>query len=1142
MTTSTLFAQVASGRIEGTIADPSGALIPNATVTVRDIKRETRTKTTSNTAGAFIFPSLQPSTYQLTVEAPGFSKQVVENIELNVSATVAQAIRLEVGAVTEQVVVSAEAVRINTSDAQIGRNITLKDIDTLPQLARNPMALAVFQPGVQIDPGDNTFSRVNGTRQGSNNTRLDGIDSNDAVVPRLGLSMTPINVDSVEEFRIITNGGKAEYGRSAGGQVEMITRSGTNKFHGSAFEYLRNTKLNANTFFSNSSGLARPKFIQNIFGSSFGGPLRKDKTFIFGNYQGRRTSQEVVRNRTVPTPELKSGIFRWRAPGSTEVQSVNVPALDPTRRGIDPFVKTNSLDLLPNPNNTDLGDGLNLAGFRFNNPAGGYEDQYTIRADHQLWSTNRIFGRWSWQRQSSIDALNNQDAAFPGRPQGSQGGKRWGYSIGSDWSITPTMINELRVGYRSSSVDFVRPDRTKGPAMITNSWEDPIRTAFAQGRNSPVIDLTENLTKVAGKHTFKAGYTRQRVLQYGYNEAGIYPNLNLARTFGNAPAATLGPNGAVISPADRQRFENLYNDLLGRVSSINQTFYSNLETWQAAGTPRIRNFVFVDQGFFFQDDWKVSRTLTLNLGLRWEMFGPGDERDSLQGSLDKVGGINTISQINNFAVTRQSQYYNRDWNDLAPRFGFAWDPTGSGKTAIRGSYGIFYDRIIGATTSSVDGNTPGFAQATTSFPNQTAGADNRISTLTPAMYPQQPAAPVLIPPANRNISVIVFGDNLRSGYMQQFSFNIQREVLRNTVLDVGFVRTRGTKLFTWLDMNQPRVFGDFLTSFRELAAFSANGTAPSAGNTLVRMFGTPAAAVTGVGGTAILRDGLLGTAADNVDRTNFGRFAPAGISDFYLRNYPQFNQLITGTNHGESWYNSLQVSFRRTAGALRIFSNYTFSKSVDTISVDGNGFTATVDNYNLNQFRGRSDADRPHSFNGSAIYALPLGRGKRFGGDMPRWADSVIGGWEVGALMVWQSGSTLTVSSQRRTGPSTSNTWANYSGDRNIGEIKRLGNGVTFWDPALASQFTFPAAGEFGTSGRNTFRGPRYFNTDLSIVKTFKLFDTHRVNFRAEMYNAFNNANFGAPGTNILNGATFGRVSAIVGMARVAQMALRYDF
>ena len=161
---------------------------------------------------------------------------------------------------------------------------------------------------------------------------------------------------------------------------------------------------------------------------------------------------------------------------------------------------------------------------------------------------------------------------------------------------------------------------------------------------------------------------------------------------------------------------------------------------------------------------------------------------------------------------------------------------------------------------------------------------------------------------------------------------------------------------------------------------------------------------------------------------------------------------------------------------------------------------------------------------------------------MPRWADSVIGGWEVGALMVWQSGSTLTVSSQRRTGPSTSNTWANYSGDRNIGEIKRLGNGVTFWDPALASQFTFPAAGEFGTSGRNTFRGPRYFNTDLSIVKTFTLFDTHRVNFRAEMYNAFNNANFGAPGTNILNGATFGRVSAIVGMARVAQMALRYDF
>jgi hypothetical protein len=377
-----LCGQASTGRVEGIVMDSSGALMPNAKVTVRDMKRDIPVTSTTGADGHFIFPSLQPSTYQLVVEAAGFNKAVVENIEVNVSVTVSQQIKLEVGAVTEQVVVSAEAVRVNVSDAQLGRTITMKDIDTLPQLGRNPMALAVFQPGVAItNPGDTTFARINGGRQGSNNAKLDGIDVNDAVVPRLGLSLTAVNLDSVGEFRIITNGGKAEYGRNAGGQMEMITRSGTNSFHGNGYEYLRNTELNANTFFSNRSGLPRPKFIQNTFGGAFGGRLIKDKTFFFGNYQGQRTAQEVVRNRTVLTPEAKAGNFRYVVGGVT--QSVNIPSLDPLGRGIDPFVKTNALDLLPNPNNVELGDGLNTAGFRFNNPNSSYSDQFTIKADHQ---------------------------------------------------------------------------------------------------------------------------------------------------------------------------------------------------------------------------------------------------------------------------------------------------------------------------------------------------------------------------------------------------------------------------------------------------------------------------------------------------------------------------------------------------------------------------------------------------------------------------------------------------------------------------------------------------------------------------------------------------------------------------------------
>ena len=357
-----LLAQVSNGRIEGVVTDPAGAVVPNATVSARNNRTGTVVTANTNETGYYLFASLPPSNYTLTVEAPGFRKAQVENIELNVAVTLRQDVQLEVGSLAESVTVEASAIRVNTSDAQIGRSVTLRDIDTLPQLGRNPMALVPYTPGVSIDPGDNSFSRVNGTRQGSNNTRLDGIDANDAVVPRLGLSLTAFNVDSIEEFRVITNGGKAEYGRNAGGQVEMITRSGTNQWRGNAFEFLRNTKLNANNFFNNASGVARPKFIQNTFGASLGGPIMKEKWFVFGNWQTVRTAQEVVRNRTVLTPEAKRGLFRWNPPAGGGPQSFDIVANDPRKLGFDPATKK-LIDMLPDPNNFDVGDGLNTAGF-----------------------------------------------------------------------------------------------------------------------------------------------------------------------------------------------------------------------------------------------------------------------------------------------------------------------------------------------------------------------------------------------------------------------------------------------------------------------------------------------------------------------------------------------------------------------------------------------------------------------------------------------------------------------------------------------------------------------------------------------------------------------------------------------------------
>lgn len=1137
-----LAAQVLNGRLEIVVQDGSGSIVSGAKVSLKDKRRNADfgTPVTSDTAGLALFPSVRPSEYEVTAEAPGFRKSVVSGLELNASQTIRQVVVLEVGAVTESISVEATAASINVSDATIGRTVNMRSIDTLPQLGRTPLSLVAFVPGASVDPSDTTFTRINGARQGSNNSRLDGIDVNDAVVPRLGLSMTAVNTDSLEEVRIITNGGKAEYGRNAGGQVEMTTRGGGNEYHGGAFNFLRNTVLNANNWFNNASGTARPVFIQNIFGGQMGGPILRNKLFFFGNFQGRRTSQGVVRNRTVLTASAKQGIYTWA--GGT----FNIPANDPAGIGFDPKMRE-LFGLMPNPNNSDVGDGFNTGGFRFNVAAPSLEYQGTGKVDYVLKPTHRVFFRYSRQFNESIDSLNSAEQRYPGLPDGKQGGVRWGWAAGSDWTISPTIINEFRIGRQSAAVDFIRPYRDSGIAVISNLYTDPINNGLGQGRNSPVVDMTDNLTILRGKHTLKAGFSFRRILQYGYNYGGIYPDVNLSRTSaGNAPPATFGPQG--LSSANRQIFEGLYNDVLGRVGSVSQTFYSDLQTFQDAGTPRVRNTVFKDLGIFFQDDWRVTSNLTLNLGLRWENFGVPVETNGFQGSLDRVADLNTVANLDNLKIQKASSWYNPDRNNFAPRVGFAYQPFKNGKTVIRGNWGLFYDRMVGATSSLVDGNTPGFAQAIQTFPNGAGGTVRTVNNLAAADLPAKPGAPVTTLPLTRNQSVVVFNPDMKNGYAQQINFGFAHQVTQKTSVEVGMVRTMGVKLFTWQDINQPRIFGDFLNSFKELQAFSASGTPVSAGNTLSRIFGTPAAAVTALGATN-LAQGLAGTVADNLDRTasNFNRFAGAGVSNFYLRNYPQFNQVIYGMSGGSSSYNSLQLTLNhRTKNAILI-ANYTYSKSIDNTSVDGNGFTAPLDNYNFVNNRGRADFDRPHALNLSGSYTLPFGRGQRFASGANGFTHRVIGDWTLGGLMIMQSGTPFSVTSARRTTGSTSNMLANYSGDRNIGSVVKLGNGVQYFTPEEAARFTFPGAGEFGNSGRNAFRGPRFFNTDLSLSKPIPITERVKLQFRAEAYNLLNLPNFTTPGNSIVTAATFGRLSATANTssgtgARVMQMALRLDF
>ena len=323
-------------------------------------------------------------------------------------------------------------------------------------------------------------------------------------------------------------------------------------------------------------------------------------------------------------------------------------------------------------------------------------------------------------------------------PQGNQGGVRWGFSAGSDWTFTPTLINELRVGHQSASTDFNRPARLQGPTVISNLFTDPYSSAFAQGRNSPVNEVTDYLTKVNGKHTLKFGANVRLTEQWGYNLAGtsggIYPNVTTATTLGNNVPATVGPTGTSISSANRTTFENLYNDVLGRMNQVVQSYFSDLNTFQAAGSPRVRDFNVKELGFFAQDDWKIRRNLTLNLGMRWEFSGIPSEAGGLVGTIDQAASLSTSYASSNLTVKKGGQWYNHDMNNFAPRVGFAYDVKGDGKTAIRGGVGVFYDRMIGATISAVDGATPGFGQDVFVYPNAN-GTDVRAGDGIPAHAP-----------------------------------------------------------------------------------------------------------------------------------------------------------------------------------------------------------------------------------------------------------------------------------------------------------------------------------------------------------------------------------------------------------------------
>jgi hypothetical protein len=1130
-----LEAQTASIRLEGTVWDPAGNPLSGASLTAVEEERGFTAEVVSNEDGDYTFLALQSGTYTVTVKAKGFKDVVHRGLALIKPGVVEEIFTIEAAAVNVE---ATNQERPRFIDSETSTALSKRELEALPLRDRNPLSQIIYQPGVQVQAADPGASTVNGTRKAMNSAVMDGISTTDPLNPRMDTSLVTTSPDSISEIQIVTSGGKAEYGRSGGGQFLLVPRSGSKLWSGNFYDYFKSSNLDANEYFNNAAGLPRPKDTRNIFGGTLSGPAFGQNTLLFVNFEGNRTDRTITQYRQVLTPEAKKGLFRWYAPDDTSrsnLLSYDIVANDPRRLGIDPNV-ANILKKLPDPNYAGTGDGLNTYGYRFNGPVYLDQERLSVRIDHNLNSRHQFFLNLNGNRSEGTDIFNNALAPFPNEPSGIVKRNFWGVSAGLNLVLNPKMVNEFRVGYLQPKTDLYRPARSTGPMLLANSWSDPLDSSYPRSYDSRLFEASDTMSQVKGKHVFKYGIDFQYIRQGTVDYSGVYPNVTFGLNSGNAPASDIGPSEQLnISTEGRQAFEKLYNDLLGRIESVSQTYNSSLNSVFPAGMPKKREFAFQSYSAFIQDDWRISSNITLNLGLRYELGTVPNEKNGFQSVLDQADKISSSANIPNFKFV-SGDWRNKSLKDFAPRAGFAWDILGTGGTVLRGSYGIYYDRLIGAITNFIDTNSYGFSQAITLNPNST-GTDRRVSDGIPAIA--QPAAPVLQLPNARLPSVAVFDPNLRTPRIDQYNLTLEKK-WGPAVFEAGYLGSRGRRLFQYLNLNQTKTQGSFLQAFLELQDFRNNGTTVPASNPFIRLFGSPLAALNAVGGSNVDAN-LVGPVADTMDRGYYAGYPAAMISDFYIRNFPQFNNFIFGSATADSWYNALQAGMRMSGASYHVRANYTWSKSMDTMSSDGGVLALPYDSLHPENNKAPSDFDRTHVLNVACDYRIPFGSSVHKDSSIPKWLDALIGNWNLGILYVWDSGQRFSVTTSSQTAYAGVNSLADYSGSRNVGNHFTL-EGVDYWfNTDQVAAFTMPAAGSTGTSGRNSFTGPSYSNVDFSLFKYFRIGERKSLQLRMEAYNLFNKVRWDLPGTNIQD-PNFGVISSTVGTPRSLQLALRFQF
>ena len=1109
LTVHPVLAQFDTAAIVGTVRDERGDSVPAAKITVLSKATGLSQIATTNATGDFVFPAVKIGEYKITAEMQGFSRTVVDNVTATVNARQRVDIMLKIGQVTETITVVESAPLLETDSSSKGQVIGEKQLANLPMLGRNYSKLALLTPGVREsqagNQGDIAFRRegsynVNGLRSVFNNFLLDGVDNNFYGTTNQGFSNQAIqpSPDSVAEFRMMVNSYSAEYGRTGGAVMNVASKSGTNKFHGAAWDYLQNTALNATGFFKPTDN-KKPNVKRNQYGFTVGGPLVKDRTFFFADYEGSRYIANPFGLASIPSIDQRNGIL----PGDVRVpynftdssgRLVTAGTIIPAGQPI-PMTKfaRQVLAALPAPNRAGggvLGVASNFGG---EVPNRLDEDKGAIKVDHKINERVQSFFRYAQRRQNIIQ---------PGLISGFSGGNAIGtldvYNqqgiAGVTYTRSATELMEFRFAVTRAGMDRL-PAQVGGPSMrdlfgITGLPEgDRVRggvtpqdiTGFGRiGRQSTnpqaqfptTINLRANYSKLLRAHNLKFGYEWLNLFidvddtnpLYGIDGyGGAY-----SRPAGYTPPAAVAGSAASIY-------------------SLSDFYFGARSSYQLA-TQRVAKMRQQAHWFYLQDDWKVNSKFTLNLGLRYELTTP------IYDGEDKLSNFDPGT--NKLITTKGGSYSERalrdmQFNNFAPRIGGAYQFTP--KTVIRGGYGLGYNYWNRMASAELLGTNAPFVTRF-STPNSAANlgtlctADNYLN----CFRTREQGYPSVLP---SNVILYIKKD-LKWGYIQNWHLTVQRNLYKDGLIDIAYVGNKGSNLPLLGDFNQARPIT-----------------------------------------TAEVAQGL----------TTLGTLLAR-------RPYQGFNNITGVIDDGFSNYHSMQIKFEHRGRDFTFLNSFTFAKAIDNVGQvlenTNGGSPNPQDIRNPRNDKGASSFDQRFNNTASFVYSLPVGREKRFGKSMPTMLDLIIGGWQTSSIVSTTSGQPLNLR------------YPDTAGRLSDGQADFLGNVAlrpNLIDPALGAKnpdgvrsylnyfnranLAIPDQTQpFGTLGRNVVYGFPLYQVDFTVSKQFpfKFREGANLMFRTEFFNVFNHTNFSAPTVDISN-AAFGRSTSTFD-PRVIQMALKLTF